>query len=119
MAARSDLPTDKRLAAYKISGVDPGIESLYFQYGRYLLISSSRTAGVPANLQGIWNKELRAPWSSNYTSNINVQMNYWLAEDCNLSELHKPLLDLIGELAINGQGSGRGLLPCKRLGYPS
>ena len=103
IGSKTDLPTDKRLAAYKVSGIDPGIESLYFQYGRYLLISSSRTAGVPANLQGIWNNELRAPWSSNYTSNINVQMNYWLAEDCNLSELHKPLLDFIGELAINGR----------------
>ncbi|MEO3407851.1 glycoside hydrolase family 95 protein [Mucilaginibacter sp. CAU 1740] len=98
-----ELPTDKRLAEYnKNNGADPGLEALYFQYGRYLLISSSRTKDVPANLQGIWNKELRAPWSSNYTSNINVQMNYWMAEDCNLSEMHTPLFQLIKGLSETG-----------------
>jgi alpha-L-fucosidase 2 len=96
------MPTDERLAAYTKGGNDPGLEALYFKYGRYLLISSSRTKDAPANLQGIWNKELRAPWSSNYTTNINVQMNYWLAEDCNLSEMHQPLFDLIKELSITG-----------------
>jgi alpha-L-fucosidase 2 len=101
--SKIDMPTDKRLAAYTNGGTDPGMEALYFQYGRYLLISSSRMHGVPANLQGIWNKELRPPWSSNYTSNINVQMNYWLAEDCNLSEMHQPLLDLVKELSVNGK----------------
>ena len=101
--SKTNLPTDERLIAYnKAGGVDPGIEALYFQYGRYLLISSSRTKGVPANLQGIWNKELRAPWSSNYTTNINVEMNYWMAEDCNLSEMHQPLFDLIKELSVTG-----------------
>lgn len=100
--SRANLPTDERLAAYTKTGKDPGIEALYFKYGRYLLISSSRTAGVPANLQGIWNKELRAPWSSNYTSNINVQMNYWMAEDCNLTEMHMPLFDLIKALSVTG-----------------
>ncbi|MFD1255243.1 glycoside hydrolase N-terminal domain-containing protein [Mucilaginibacter terrae] len=101
-STKSSLPVDERLAAYTKGAKDPGIETLYFQYGRYLLISSSRTAGVPANLQGIWNKELRAPWSSNYTSNINVQMNYWMAESCNLSEMHQPLFDLIQELSVTG-----------------
>jgi alpha-L-fucosidase 2 len=105
--SRPDLPTDERLAVYNKSGTDPGLEALYFQYARYLLISSSRTKGVPANLQGIWNKELRAPWSSNYTTNINVQMNYWLAEVCNLSEMHSPLFDLIKELSVTGKAAAR------------
>ncbi|HVU95142.1 MAG TPA: glycoside hydrolase family 95 protein [Puia sp.] len=95
--------TDERLAAYAKGGADPGLEALYFQYGRYLLMSSSRTPGVPANLQGIWNAELRAPWSSNYTSNINVQMNYWPVEECNLSEMHAPLFGLLEALAVTGK----------------
>ncbi|GGB17114.1 large protein [Puia dinghuensis] len=103
VAAAEGMPTDERLAAYTKSGSDPGLEALYFQYGRYLLISSSRTPGVPANLQGIWNEELRAPWSSNYTTNINVQMNYWLAEECNLSEMHAPVFGLIQAMAVTGQ----------------
>lgn len=102
-SSTESLPTDERLDRYTKGGTDLGLEALYFKYGRYLLISSSRVAGVPANLQGIWNKELRAPWSSNYTSNINVQMNYWMAEDCNLSEMHQPLFDLIKELSITGK----------------
>ncbi|HXB93788.1 MAG TPA: glycoside hydrolase family 95 protein, partial [Puia sp.] len=98
----AELPTDERLAAYTKGGSDPGLEALYFQYGRYLLISSSRTPGVPANLQGVWNAELRAPWSSNYTTNINLQMNYWPAEECNLSEMTQPLFGLIEALSVNG-----------------
>jgi len=98
----SAIPTDERLAAYTKGVSDPGLEALYFQYGRYLLISSSRTPGVPANLQGIWNAELRAPWSSNYTTNINVQMNYWMAEECNLSEMVQPLIGLIGDMSVTG-----------------
>jgi|GEM_PF-42925 len=97
-----DLPTDERLAAYTKGGIDPGLEALYFQYGRYLLMGSSRTPGVPANLQGIWNAELRAPWSSNYTTNINVQMNYWLAEECNLSEMTQPLNEWMEALPVTG-----------------
>lgn len=96
------LPSDERLEMYSKGVYDPGIETLYCQYGRYLLISSSRVTDVPANLQGIWNKELRAPWSSNYTININTQMNYWPVEVTNLSELHQPLLSFIGELAKTG-----------------
>jgi alpha-L-fucosidase 2 len=99
---KATLPTDERLEAYTKGGADAGLEALYFQYGRYLLISSSRTPDAPANLQGIWNKELRPPWSSNYTSNINVQMNYWPVETTNLSELHQPLLDLINNLSVTG-----------------
>ncbi len=105
--SRANLPTDERLAAYSKGGSDPALETLYFQYGRYLLISSSRTPGVPANLQGIWNKDLRPPWSSNYTTNINVQMNYWLAEECNLSEMHEPLFGLIESLSVTGRKAAR------------
>lgn len=96
------LPSDKRLLVYSNGAYDPGIETLYFQFGRYLLISSSRPGGVPANLQGLWNKELRAPWSSNFTININTQMNYWPAEVTNLSEMHQPLFKLIKELSVTG-----------------
>lgn len=101
------LPSNERLKSYSNGSYDPGIETLYFQYGRYLLISSSRPGGPPANLQGIWNKELRAPWSSNYTININTQMNYWPAEVTNLSEMHQPLLDWIQNLAKNGKVTAR------------
>jgi alpha-L-fucosidase 2 len=100
--ANASLPTNERLLSYTKGAKDPGLETLYFQYGRYLLISSSRTKGVPANLQGIWNKELRPPWSSNYTTNINVQMNYWPAEETNLSEMHLPLIDFIKNTAVTG-----------------
>ncbi|MES2775546.1 MAG: glycoside hydrolase family 95 protein [Bacteroidota bacterium] len=96
------LPTDERLENYTKGSTDAGLEALYFQYGRYLLISCSRTPHAPANLQGIWNKELRAPWSSNYTSNINVQMNYWPVQTTNLSEMHSPLFDLIKNLSVTG-----------------
>src|SRR5215204_5254363 len=105
--SKSGLPTDERLDAYSKGGNDAALESLYFQYGRYLLISSSRTAEVPANLQGIWNKELRAPWSSNYTTNINVQMNYWPAESANLSEFHQPLFGLLKNLSVTGEVTAR------------
>lgn len=100
--SRSSLPTDERLDAYTKGRADAGLEALYFQYGRYLLISSSRTPGAPANLQGIWNKELRPPWSSNYTTNINLQMNYWPVEVANLPEMFPPLFDLIKNLAVTG-----------------
>jgi alpha-L-fucosidase 2 len=99
---KSGIPTDIRLEDYTAGRKDPGLEALFFQYGRYLLISSSRTKDAPANLQGIWNKELRAPWSSNYTTNINVQMNYWPVESANLSELFSPLNDLIKNLSVTG-----------------
>ena len=100
--ANSSLPTDKRLKAYSEGAYDPALETLYYQFGRYLLISSSRPGGPPANLQGIWNKELRAPWSSNYTININTQMNYWPAECTNLSEMHMPLLQWLKGLSVTG-----------------
>lgn len=97
------IPADERLKAYAKGAYDPALESLYFQFGRYLLISCSRPGSPPANLQGIWNKELRAPWSSNYTININTQMNYWPAELTNLSEMHQPLLDFLQGLSITGK----------------
>lgn len=97
--------TDLRLAEY--CPEDTGLAELFFQYGRYLLIASSRQGGKPANLQGIWNKDLQPPWSSNYTLNINTEMNYWHAETCNLSECHTPLLDFITELAQNGKETAR------------
>jgi alpha-L-fucosidase 2 len=102
-----DVPTDKRIAEYKNSGNDAGLEELYFQFGRYLLISSSRPGGLPANLQGIWNKESRPPWRSNYTTNINVQMNYWPAEMCNLSEMTEPLMQQIKRWASNGAATAK------------
>ncbi|SFD30361.1 glycoside hydrolase family 95 protein [Spirosoma endophyticum] len=103
----SALPSDERLQAYSKNSYDPGLETLYFQFGRYLLISSSRPGGPPANLQGIWNKELRAPWSSNYTININTEMNYWPVEVTNLSEMHQPLLTWIKDLSTTGKVTAR------------
>ena len=100
---RSALPLGRRLQEYTAGQLDPALEALYVQFGRYLLISSSRTRGAPANLQGIWNHELRPPWSSNYTTNINVQMNYWPVESANLGELFTPLDDLIRNLAVTGK----------------
>ncbi len=93
--AVNSLPTDKRLAAYQKGGTDPDLEELFFQYGRYLLISSSRPGSLPANLQGIWNHSNNPPWRCDYHSNINVQMNYWPAEVTNLSECHIPFLEYI------------------------
>ena len=101
------IPSNERLKEYSNGAYDPGLETLYFQFGRYLLISSSRPGGPPANLQGIWNKELRAPWSSNYTTNINAEMNYWPAEVTNLSEMHQPFLDWIQDAAKTGAVTAR------------
>jgi alpha-L-fucosidase 2 len=101
------LPADLRLEDYAKGNSDHGLEVLYFNYGRYLLISSSRSPGAPANLQGIWNKELQPPWSSNYTTNINVQMNYWPVEVTNLSELSAPLTNLIEHLYITGKSTAK------------
>jgi len=100
-AGAADLPTDERVARFGAN--DPQLVSLHFQYGRYLLISSSRPGTQPPNLQGIWNDEIRPPWSSNWTLNINAEMNMWPAEVCNLAECHEPLIELIRELAANGR----------------
>ncbi len=93
----NSLPTYQRLINYKKTP-DPALEALIFQYGRYLLISSSRQGGLPANLQGLWNESNTPPWGSDYHSNINIQMNYWLAEPTNLSECHIPYLDYINSM---------------------
>ncbi len=98
-----DLPTDERLLRYADGSEDKNLEILYFNFGRYLLISSSRTLGVPANLQGLWNPYVNPPWSSNYTMNINLEENYWLAENTNLSEMHQSLLSFIKNLSVNGK----------------
>ncbi|MCF8325912.1 MAG: glycoside hydrolase family 95 protein [Leadbetterella sp.] len=98
-----NLPTDERLRRYATGAEDKYLETLYFQYGRYLLISSSRTEGVPANLQGLWNPHIRPPWSSNYTMNINAEENYWLAENTNLSEMHTPFLGFLENLEKTGR----------------
>lgn len=99
-------PTDVRLANFSKQN-DLDLVALYFQYGRYLLISSSRQGGQPANLQGIWNDKLSPPWDSKYTVNINTEMNYWPAEVTNLSELHQPLFDMIEDLSETGKKSAK------------
>ena len=98
----SNVTTTERLKRYAKGEADPYLETLYFQYGRYLLISSSRTPFVPANLQGLWNSYLQPPWSSNYTMNINAEENYWLAENTNLSEMHQPFLQFLNNIATTG-----------------
>ncbi|WP_344150689.1 glycoside hydrolase family 95 protein [Kribbella yunnanensis] len=95
----AELPTDQRLA----HSDDPALAALIFNYGRYLMIASSRPGGLPTNLQGIWNDILQPPWSSNYTVNINTEMNYWPAETTNLSECHEPLLSYLAHLATAGR----------------
>ena len=99
-------PTDVRLAGFA-TGHDPALAALYFQYGRYLLISCSQPGSQPANLQGIWNDQLLAAWDSKYTVNINTEMNYWPAEVTNLSELHQPLFSMLKDLSVTGQQSAR------------
>jgi alpha-L-fucosidase 2 len=99
-------PTGQRLELYRTSP-DPSLAALFFNYGRYLLIASSRAGSQAANLQGIWNEAVRPPWSSNYTVNINTQMNYWPAESANLAECHTPLFDLIRDLSITGMRTAR------------
>ncbi|MET0463838.1 MAG: glycoside hydrolase N-terminal domain-containing protein [Chitinophagaceae bacterium] len=105
-SSREDLPTDERLAKFS-SGGDPSFAALYLQYGRYLLISSSRPGTRPANLQGIWNDLLAPPWGSKYTTNINAEMNYWPAELLNLSPMHQPLFDMIGDLSQTGKQTAK------------
>jgi alpha-L-fucosidase 2 len=102
----NDLPTDERLKNFANQS-DPAFVALYAQYGRYLLISSSRPGTMPANLQGIWNDLLTPPWGSKYTSNINLQMNYWPAEMLNMSALHEPLFKMIEELSVPGKTTAR------------
>jgi alpha-L-fucosidase 2 len=123
LAGRSELrlehatsvsrPTDERLEAVRNGGEDPGLFALYYHYGRYLLIASSRPGTEPANLQGIWNREVRPPWSSNYTTNINVEMNYWPADAANLAECFEPLTRFAEELSTAGAETARALYGCR------
>lgn len=102
----ANLPTDERLKNFRTVN-DPQFVALYFQYGRYLLISSSQPGGQPANLQGIWNHRMQPPWDSKYTININAQMNYWPAEKTALADLHEPFLKMVQELSETGQETAR------------
>jgi len=105
--ANSSLPTDQRLIGFAKGAPDPALAKLYFDYGRYLLISSSRPGGLPANLQGIWAEEIQTPWNGDWHLDINVQMNYWPAEVCNLSELHEPMHKLIASMVEPGRRTAR------------
>jgi alpha-L-fucosidase 2 len=102
-APASNLPTDDRLDRLKTGSADPRLAVLYFNFGRYLLISCSRPGTMPANLQGLWNESLAPSWESKYTININTEMNYWPAEVANLSELHEPLFDLLDRARVDGR----------------
>ncbi len=100
------LPTDERLRRVSAGSTDLGLQALYFQYGRYLLIGSSRPGGLPANLQGLWAGGMNNPWGSKWTININTEMNYWIAEPANLADIHVPLFDLIDTVKHPGTGTG-------------
>ncbi len=112
---KSGLPTDERLRQLKTAPLenDPALAALHFQYGRYLLIASSRPGDEPANLQGVWNEELNPPWESKYTININAQMNYWPAEVANLSECAEPLFAMIDDLVISGSRTAKKQYGCR------
>jgi alpha-L-fucosidase 2 len=103
----SRLPTPQRLAGFAKGAEDPALAALYFNFGRHLLISSSRPGGLPANLQGIWAEEIHTPWNGDWHLDINVQMNYWPAEVCNLSELHEPMHQLIASLVEPGRKTAK------------
>jgi len=106
-------PTDQRLAALHDGAEDPALAALYFQFGRYLLISCSRPGTMPSNLQGLWNDKLDAPWNADYHVNINIQMNYWPAEVCNLSECHEPFFRLTEALVPAGRKTARDVYNCR------
>lgn len=106
------MSTDERLKRVQEGKQDNGLLALYYQYGRYLLISSSRPGSLPANLQGIWNEHMLPPWDSKYTININAQMNYWPAEAGNLAECHEPLFDLIERMREPGRVTARAMYDC-------
>ena len=106
------IPTNERIALIKEENIDLGLEALLFQYGRYLLISSSREGTNPANLQGLWNQHITAPWNADYHLNINLQMNYWPADVTNLSELNNPLFDYVDKLVENGKLTAKKNFSC-------
>lgn len=101
------IPTDERVETFKQTQSDPHLAELFFQYGRYLLISSSRPKTLPANLQGIWANKIQTPWNGDYHTDVNIEMNYWLAEVTNLSEMHLPLFDLIESLVEPGKKTAK------------
>jgi len=115
---QTELATDERLSALKAGEQDDALLALYFQYGRYLMIASSRPGGLPANLQGIWNGELNPPWECDIHHDINLQMNYWLAEPCNLSECVEPLFDHIERFVPHGRIIARLLYGCEGVYLP-
>ncbi len=104
---KADIPTNERLENFYENPTDLGLYEMFYHFGRYLMISGSREGTTPLNLQGIWNPHLRAPWSSNYTTNINAEMNYWPAEPCGFGDLHSPLLNHIKGLVKTGQNAAR------------
>lgn len=106
-SAANEKPTDERLNEFRQNHSDPNLQALAFQFGRYLLASSSRSGGQPANLQGIWDESVSPPWGSKYTININTEMNYWPAEVCNLSECHLPLFDMLKDSSETGAKTAR------------
>ena len=109
----SSIPTDVRLDSVKNGAEDPALIALYFQYGRYLLMGSSRAPGIlPANLQGVWNEHFEAPWNSDYHTNINLQMNYWHAEICNLSEMTEPLVNIVDKWRKPGRVTAKNMYGC-------
>lgn len=107
------LATSERIQRFKEGKEDFGLINLFFQYGRYLLLSSSRPGSLPANLQGLWNKDMLPIWDSKYTININTEMNYWPAETCNLSECHLPLFDLLERMRKNGRRTAKVMYNCR------
>ena len=109
----ADKPTDERLRTLREGADDPALAALYFQFGRYLLISCSRPGCLPSNLQGLWNEHLAAPWNADYHININIQMNYWPAEVCNLSECHEPFFRLAEALIPSGRKTARDVYNCR------
>lgn len=113
LGEQTDIPTDKRLEALKKGYDDPALYALYFQYGRYLMIASSRKGSLPANLQGIWSWQMQAPWSSNWTTNINAEMNYWPALPCGLKECMEPYFSMVERLAEKGKDTARIHYGCR------
>lgn len=106
-STKDSLPTNERLAQFAKDDADNGMVTLYYQFGRYLTIAGSRSGSTPTNLQGLWNRHVQPPWGSNYTTNINTEMNYWPAELTGLQECHSPLFNFIESLAVNGKKTAK------------
>ena len=115
---KADVPTDQRLAALRAGTPDPDLEALYFRFGRYLLLSCSRPGGLPANLQGLWNEELRPPWNCDFHHDVNLQMAYWPAEVCNLSDCTAPLFDYVDSLLPGARKAAMDLYGCRGVFIP-